>query len=58
MSAALTLALMTLMALAGTQAFAHGVDDSTRVFLQNNTGVQIVPFTYIGARISGKLAGI
>ncbi|TDF39218.1 HupE/UreJ family protein [Alteromonadaceae bacterium M269] len=30
--------------------FAHGVDDSTRQFLQNNTGVQVVPFLYIGAK--------
>ncbi|MFT4790034.1 MAG: hypothetical protein ACI95X_002881 [Paraglaciecola sp.] len=31
-------------------AFAHGVDDSTRAFLEHNTGVQIVPFLYIGAK--------
>ena len=31
-------------------AFAHGVDDSTRAFLEQNTGVQIVPFLYIGAK--------
>ncbi|GAC34339.1 hypothetical protein GPLA_3450 [Paraglaciecola polaris LMG 21857] len=31
-------------------AFAHGVDDSTRAFLERNTGVQIVPFLYIGAK--------
>ncbi|WP_405054196.1 HupE/UreJ family protein [Thalassotalea psychrophila] len=29
---------------------AHGVDESTRVFLQNNTGVQFFPFMYIGAK--------
>ena len=32
------------------EAFAHGVDESTRVFLQQNTGVQIIPFLYIGAK--------
>ena len=32
------------------EAFAHGVDDSTRAFLQQNTGVQIMPFLYIGAK--------
>ena len=38
------------MALASIEAFAHGVDDSTRNFLENNTGVQILPFMYIGAK--------
>jgi hypothetical protein len=31
-------------------ALAHGVDDSTRQFLKNNTGMQIGPFLYIGAK--------
>ncbi len=30
--------------------FAHGVDDNTRAFLQNNTGVQFIAFIYIGAK--------
>jgi len=30
--------------------FAHGVDDKTRAFLQQNMGAQIVPFLYIGAK--------
>ena len=29
---------------------AHGVGDNTRVFLEQNTGVQFVPFVYIGAK--------
>jgi hypothetical protein len=32
------------------EALAHGVDDNTRVFLQQNTGIQIIPFLYIGAK--------
>lgn len=32
------------------EALAHGVDESTRAFLQQNTGVQIIPFLYIGAK--------
>ncbi|WP_443197761.1 HupE/UreJ family protein [Pseudoalteromonas sp. Angola-30] len=36
--------------MASIEAFAHGVDDSTRNFLQNNTGVQVLPFIYIGAK--------
>jgi len=42
--------LCILCAMASVEAFAHGVDDSTRNFLQNNTGVQILPFMYIGAK--------
>jgi hypothetical protein len=30
--------------------FAHGVDDDTRLFLEQNTGVQFMPFVYIGAK--------
>jgi hypothetical protein len=33
-----------------TDTLAHGVDESTRTFLQHNTGVQIIPFLYIGAK--------
>ncbi|MGB1091231.1 MAG: HupE/UreJ family protein [Oceanobacter sp.] len=36
--------------LASALALAHGVDDNTRTFLQLNTGVQFVPFLYIGAK--------
>jgi hypothetical protein len=32
------------------EVFAHGVDESTRAFLQQNTGIQIIPFMYIGAK--------
>ncbi len=32
------------------EAFAHGVDENTRAFLQQNTGIQIIPFLYIGAK--------
>lgn len=44
--------VFTLLLLAGsaTLALAHGVDDNTRTFLQNNTGIQFVPFLYIGAK--------
>jgi hypothetical protein len=31
-------------------ALAHGVDDDTRLFLEQNTGMQFVPFIYIGAK--------
>lgn len=45
----LVVIFLCLMALS-LDAFAHGVDDSTRAFLEQNTGVQIVPFLYIGAK--------
>ena len=31
-------------------ALAHGVDDDTRLFLEQNTGTQFFPFIYIGAK--------
>jgi len=40
----------TLIALFSFETFAHGVDDTTRNFLLNNSGVQIIPFMYIGAK--------
>ena len=40
----------TLIALISFETFAHGVDDTTRNFLMNNSGVQIIPFMYIGAK--------
>ena len=33
-----------------TNAIAHGIDDDTRRFLVHNSGVQITPFLYIGAK--------
>ncbi len=44
--------LLTLVALVllSPQIFAHGVDDNTRAFLLNNTGVQFIAFIYIGAK--------
>lgn len=44
------LLFLLLLTLVSVNAFAHGVDDSTRSFLQQNTGVQFVPFLYIGAK--------
>lgn len=32
------------------ETFAHGVDENTRTFLQQNTGIQIIPFLYVGAK--------
>ena len=41
--------------LLSTALFAHGVDDSTRQFLQQSEGTQFIPYMYIGAKhmISG-----
>ena len=45
------LSLIALMALwLPFNVFAHGVDEDTRAFLLQNTGVQIIPFLYIGAK--------
>ena len=37
-------ALVLFLSLLPMDAFAHGVDDNTRYFLQNNTGVQFIAF--------------
>lgn len=42
--------IVVLLALMSVEALAHGVDDNTRNFLENNTGVQFIPFLYIGAK--------
>ncbi|WP_372871882.1 HupE/UreJ family protein [Shewanella sp.] len=42
--------LIASLALFSIGAFAHGVDDSTRAFLEQNQGVQFIPFMYIGAK--------
>lgn len=45
------LSFITLLAIwLPIEAFAHGVDESTRAFLLENTGIQIMPFLYIGAK--------
>ncbi|OFC72698.1 HupE/UreJ family protein [Alteromonas confluentis] len=33
-----------------TDVLAHGVDNNTRAFLQQNEGIQFIPFLYIGAK--------
>jgi hypothetical protein len=42
----LALLLMSMSA----EVLAHGVDDKTRMFLEQNTGMQFIPFIYIGAK--------
>jgi hydrogenase/urease accessory protein HupE len=46
---ALGVIALCLMALS-LDVYAHGVDDSTRAFLEHNSGVQFIPFLYIGAK--------
>ena len=41
---------LMLLVLCATTAFAHGVDDETRVFLMENNGSAFMPFLYIGAK--------
>lgn len=42
--------LFIICSIMSVEAFSHGVDDNTRHFLQNNIGIQILPFMYIGAK--------
>jgi hypothetical protein len=47
----LCLVMITLcLVVISVEAFAHGVDENTRAFLEHNTGVQFMPFLYIGAK--------
>ena len=46
----LVLLVLCMTGLFSVAAIAHGVDESTRLFLQNNSGVQFFPFMYIGAK--------
>ncbi|NQZ25487.1 MAG: HupE/UreJ family protein [Colwellia sp.] len=47
---AIIVMVFCLVGLSAFDAMAHGVDESTRLFLQNNTGVQFFAFMYIGAK--------
>ncbi|MDP7592096.1 MAG: HupE/UreJ family protein [Litorilituus sp.] len=47
-SALCTIALFVL--LLPLNAWPHNVDENTRAFIHNNTGVQFIPFLYIGAK--------
>ena len=42
--------LLGALALISIDVFAHVVDDNTRAFLEQNQGVQFIPFLYIGAK--------
>ncbi|MFQ3313728.1 MAG: hypothetical protein ACI8SC_002942 [Colwellia sp.] len=42
--------VLSVIGLFSFASIAHGVDESTRLFLQNNNGVQFFPFIYIGAK--------
>ncbi len=42
--------LATLLASLSLNVLAHGVDDSTRLFLEQSAGVQFFPYVYIGAK--------
>ncbi len=42
--------LLFFVSLFSLSVFAHGVDDTTRSFLLQNSGVQIIPFLYFGAK--------
>ena len=42
--------LVIALATMSLNVLAHGVDDNTQLFLEQNTGVQFAPFLYIGAK--------
>lgn len=46
----LSLVLFSMLIILPLELMAHGVDENTRNFLLNNTGVQFIVFVYIGAK--------
>ncbi|MGB5145389.1 MAG: HupE/UreJ family protein, partial [Shewanella indica] len=44
------LLMVGLLGLMSLDVLAHGVDDNTRAFLEQNQGMQFIPFLYIGAK--------
>src|ERR1700758_4519762 len=45
-----TIAALAMLALLPAAAMAHGVADKDAAFIQNNPGLQIAPFLYLGAK--------
>ena len=41
---------LLLVALAASDAFAHGVSDDDKAYIVQNTGMQVLPFIYLGAK--------
>ena len=42
--------LFMILALTASDAFAHGVSDDDKTFLVQNSGMQLLPFIYLGAK--------
>lgn len=42
--------MMLLLALTASDAFAHGVADDDKAFIEQNSGMQLLPFIYLGAK--------
>lgn len=42
--------LSVLLALAGPEAMAHGVEEDDKAFFEQNAGMQILPYIYLGAK--------
>lgn len=41
---------LLLLALSGSGAFAHGVAEGDQAFIEQNSGLNIIPFIYLGAK--------
>ena len=42
--------VLLLLTLSASAAFAHGVADDDKAFIQQNSGIQLLPFIYLGAK--------
>lgn len=46
----LTFTALLLLALMTTSVFAHGVAEDDKLFIEQNSGMQLIPFIYLGAK--------
>ena len=46
----LVVRLLLLLWLIGTDALAHGVADDDKTFIEQSTGMQLIPYIYLGAK--------
>ena len=47
---ALRTALLCILVFFPTMAFAHGVTGGDKLFIEQSTGIQLIPFVYLGAK--------
>jgi len=56
----LVVRLLLLLWLIGTDALAHGVADDDKTFIEQSTGMQLIPYIYLGDKhmVSGYVVSV